>query len=218
MCVYVCILYICMYIYIHTQQRRKHARDNVQHATQTRCNMQHATCNTDSMQHTHICAYSMQHATHARCNGNATCTTDCSDVKLATARMDLANQTACSSPHAAATSNRANRRQPCNMQARQHGTDGIATCSIATCCPNLQHAAVQRATMQRQRATRSTFGLDRTRWRLSRRRSCKSPALEPRSSMRLPRVPTLQETVSVASRLRTGNRQRRRISNAAGVG
>jgi hypothetical protein len=50
----------------------------------------------------------------------------------------------------------------------------------------VQHAAVQRALMQRQRATRSTFGLDRTRWRLSRRRSCKSPALEARSCMRLP--------------------------------
>lgn len=31
-------------------------------------------------------------------------------------------------------------------------------------------------------------------------------------------MPSLRETVPVASRLRTGNRQRRRISNEAGVG
>ena len=105
-----------------------------------------------------------------------------------------------------------NVRQPaCNLQVRHHATRIMQqqrkTCNRrhATCKPdnmeqtacnvqrcntarcNLQHAALQHATTQRQRATRSTFGLDRTRWRRSHRRSCKSPALEPRYCMRLPR-------------------------------
>ena len=160
MCVYVCILYICMYIYTYT-------------ATQETCKRQRAARNTDKVQHA---ACNMQHRQHATytymCIQHATCNTR-KMQRQCNVHNRLQRRQTCDGPHGPRESDSmqlapcSGNVKPCKQAAAmQHASQTTW---------NGRHCNVQRCNMLSQRATCSIATSN------SATAACDSQYLRPRS-------------------------------------